>query len=500
MLDRYACLVVPSFPVAAVRRSRPELRGHAVAAVAGSPPAVTVIAADRPALAAGVRPGMTGPEAQARVPGLTLVPQSPACQAAAHAALLDVSLGVSPRVEDGGAGVVCLDLAGLFLLYRDERRLAEDLAARVAEVELPASVAIASTRTAARLAAAVNSLVVIPSGREADTLSPLPITLLAPSDDLSAVFSRWGIHTLGDLAALPDVALIERLGQDGRVLQRRAWGEDVNPFIPYRAQSVVEEAVDLEWPIENAEALAFVLSGVLDRLVARLVARGWALGAIHLTLGLVDRSCKEIPLSLASPLTDVRAVLPLLMQAVRSSPPSAAIERVTARADPAAVRLTQASLFSALLTSPERLAATLARLEALVGREGVGSPAPLDTHRPDAFTVNPFGTWSSGRVEAMPRPTGGRPVELPAPMLRRVRPPLTVDVEAAKDGTPVRILGGPWKSAVRVASGPWRSCGEWWGETGWRREEWDAELASGLVVRLVWDLAQSTWFLDGIYD
>ncbi len=500
MPDRYACLVVPSFPVAAVRRSRPELRGRAVAVVAGNPPAATIVDADRPARAAGIRPGMPGPDAQARVPGLTLVLQSPACQAAAHAALLDLSLGVSPRVEDAGLGVVCLDLAGLSLLHRDEHRFAEDLAALVSEVELPASVAIASTRTAARLAAAVNPLVVIPSGREVDILSPLPIALLAPSDDLSAVLSRWGIHTLGDLAALPDTALIERLGQEGRALQRRARGEDIDPFIPYRAHTAVEEAIDLEWPIENVEALSFVLSGVLDRLVARLVARGWALGAIHLALGLVDRSCQEFPLSLASPLTDGRAVLPLLVQAVRSSPPSAAIERVTARADPAVVRLTQASLFFSLLASPERLGATLARLEALVGRESVGSPAPLDTHRPDAFTVNPFGTRLSVGVEATPRPPCGRPVESSAPILRRFRPPLTVDMETAEDGTPVRILGGPWKSLVRVAAGPWRSSGEWWGETAWQRQEWDAELASGLVARLVYDLTKGTWCVEGIYD
>ena len=122
-----------------------------MAVVAGTPPAVTVVDADPSARANGIRPGMVGPEAHARVHGLSLVPQSPACQDAAHAALLEMSLGVSPRVEDWGPGVVCLHLAGLSRLHRDERDLAEDLAARAAEVELPASVAIASTRTAARL-------------------------------------------------------------------------------------------------------------------------------------------------------------------------------------------------------------------------------------------------------------------------------------------------------------------------------------------------------------
>jgi protein ImuB len=394
---------------------------------------------------------------------------------------------------------VCLDLAGLARLHPDQRRVAEDLVARAEGAGLPASVAIASTRTAARLAAAAHSLIVIPPGREADVLSALPLALLAASDDLFAVLTRWGIRTLGELAALPNAALTERLGVEGRRLQQRARGEDLDPFVPYQPPAVMEETMDLEWPIDNLEALAFVLSGMLDRLIARLTVRGWVLGAVHLRLGLTDRSCRDIPLALASPLADSRAVLALLVQAVRSVSLSAAIERVAVHAEPAAARVAQAALFSASLVSPDQLAATLARLEALVGREHVGSPALVDSHRPDAFVMKPFEGLSPHPVSPAQQERE-TPSGLRMPVLRRLRPPVVLDVETAADGSPRGILGGPWKSVVRVASGPWRSCGQWWGETSWRREEWDAELASGPVIRLVWDLARSKWFLDGIYD
>lgn len=499
MPHRYACLVVPAFPVAAIFRTRPDLRHRSVAVVAGRAPALTVVDADVSTRRAGVVPAMPAAEAQARVPGLTVVPRSPACEASAQAALLDVALGVAPRVENVGAGVVCLDLEGLSRLHPDERRVAEDLAARAEEAGLVASAAIASTRTAARLATAVNSLIVIPPGREADVLSGLPLALLTASDDLVSVLTRWGIRTLGELAALPNAALTERLGVEGRRLQRRARGEDLDPLVPYQPPAVVEETMDLEWPIDNLEALGFVLRGMLDRLVARLTVCGWLLGAVHLRLGSTDRSCRDIPLSLAAPLADSRAVLPLLVQAVRSAPVSAAIERVVIQAEPAAPRLAQAALFSASLVSPDQLAATLARLEALVGREHVGSPALVDSHRPDAFVMKPFEGLSSHPVSPAQRERETSP-GLGRPVLRRLRPPVALDVETATDGSPRGILSGPWKSAVRVASGPWRSCGEWWGETSWRREEWDAELAGGSVIRLVWDLAQRTWCVEGIYD
>jgi protein ImuB len=377
--------------------------------------------------------------------------------------------------------------------------VAEDLVARAAGAGLPASVAIASTRTAARLAAAAHSLIVIPPGREVDVLSALPLALLAASDDLFAVLTRWGIRTLGELAALPNAALTERLGVEGRRLQQRARGEDLDPFVPYQPPAVMEETMDLEWPIDNLEALAFVLSGMLDRLIARLTVRGWLLGAVHLRLGLTDRSCRDIPLALASPLADSRAVLALLVQAVRSVSLSAAIERVVVQAEPVAARVAQAALFSASLVSPDQLAATLARLEALVGREHVGSPALVDSHRPDAFVMKPFEGLSPHPVSPAQQERE-TPSGLRMPVLRRLRPPVVLDVETAADGSPRGILGGPWKSVVRVVSGPWRSCGEWWGETSWRREEWDAELAGGPVIRLVWDLARRSWSIEGIYD
>jgi protein ImuB len=446
MSGRYACLIVPSFPVAALRHS----------------------------------------------------PHDSSKPSVADSALLDLALSLSPRVEDGGAGRVCLDLEGLNGLHPDERRLAEDLAERAKGIGLAASVAIASTRTAAWVAALTTPLTVVPRGHEAAFLAAFPVDVLHPPEGIASVLARWGIRTLGELASLPDAALIERLGEDGRRLQRRAQGEDLDPFIPYRPPSVVEEGADLDWPIETVDALAFVVSGILDRLVTRLTCRGWALGAVRLALGLADRSSKDYALALASPLSEGRAVLPLLLQQVRSSPPEAPVERITVRADPAAARVSQSGLFSASRVSPEQWAATLVRLEALVGREGVGSPMPLDLHRPDAFTMRPFGETQRG-TEASPAVSAGA-ISPSAPVLRRCRPPREIDVETSLDGVPSRILGGPWAGRLRTISGPWRISGDWWTDAAWRREEWDAELQGGRVVRMVFDLTRRAWRIEGVYD
>ena len=58
-------------------------------------------------------------------------------------------------------------------------------------------------------------------------------------------------------------------------------------------------------------------------------------------------------------------------------------------------------------------------------------------------------------------------------------------------GAPVRVV---------TCAGPWRITGEWWDAHPWARDEWDVELADGLVCRLARDRIQGHWYLDGVYD
>ena len=91
---------------------------------------------------------------------------------------------------------------------------------------------------------------------------------------LLPVVQRWGIRTLGELAALPANELFSRLGHGGLELQRIARGEDSRPFVPEPAVERFEETVALEWPVEGLEPLSFVLGRVLEPLCAHLNMRG----------------------------------------------------------------------------------------------------------------------------------------------------------------------------------------------------------------------------------
>ena len=108
-MSRFACLWVECFVAAAVERSEPALRAAPLAVVAPAPSVTRVVDANPAAREYGVRAGVTETEARARCPTLVSRPFVREHVAAARHALLEAALGVSPRVEDAGAGLVYVD-------------------------------------------------------------------------------------------------------------------------------------------------------------------------------------------------------------------------------------------------------------------------------------------------------------------------------------------------------------------------------------------------------
>src|SRR5688572_6991298 len=230
-----------------------------------------------------------------------------AAEGSSPEALLAVAQEFSPRVDavslDRAFEVreIVLDLNGLARLFGDARTIAEELRRTAADRGLQIRVAIAGTRTAARLMVRHRAgLSIIEPGTEAAALASLPITLLPAltndsnvpnvpnaSNDLIATFRRWGLRTLGELAALPSDDLAARLGQDGVRWQRLARGEDIAPLVPAVPEERFEQSLDLEWPIEELEPLAFVLGRLLDPLEAHLERRGRGAAVLHVRLFLV---------------------------------------------------------------------------------------------------------------------------------------------------------------------------------------------------------------------
>lgn len=491
-----ACVRVPWFAAAAVVRCEPALAERPLVVVRGRPPAADVVEANAAARACGVVPGMTEGQARARCPDLVRRPASEVVEASARQALLGAALAISPRVEDGGPGIVYVELAGLERLFGDAVAIGERLVRAARAVGLEARVGVASTRTAARVASHGSARVtVVPPGRERAMLAAAPLDVLALPPDLLATLARWGIRDLGGLAALPRAGLATRLGPRGLAAQDLARGVDRKPFRPWTPPPFWEEARDLDWEVTDWPTLLPVVRGVVERLTARLDAAHLAADGVELRLGLASGARDERAIALAHPTRDPEVVLTLVRRDLEARPPAAPVVAVAVSARPVRPRPTQAGLGQPPAPLERNLAALLGRLVRLVGPEHVGAAVVEDSHRPDAVRLAPFAPPGA----APAADDAGGPADQGPLAFRRLRPPRAVPV-VSRAGRPVQVAWGGRLTAVTAWAGPWRLSGEWWDTDGWAREEWDVLLADGTLCRLAYDPVASVWRLDGVYD
>ncbi len=538
---RAACLLAPDLPVAAELRAQPELVGRPLAVVSEPGPRAVVLAASPAAARAGVRAGDALAHARSVCAELCVRVASPAREHAARATLLDVALSVAPRAAlapprsagpRAGEAVVHLDVSGTGRVFASEAALADTLATRAAALGVPAVVAVASTRAVAELVAndivscrghgagdgerggeRGNATRVLAPGAETAFLAPLPVDRLDLDDALAATLTRFGIRRTGALLALPPAALSTRLGAEAAALLATLRGDGNEPLLPAPRDTRLEEAVDLDAPIDRLEPLGFVLHGLLSRLLARLAVRHLACAELELTLrlsaapdGTTGRGgCDVRRLRLAAPAGEPRLWLRRVQTALATDPPPAAIEGCALAAEGVPFRHDQLDLFRPSGPAPAALGALLAELEALCGPERIGAPRVPDDPRPGAFALTPFAPESgspSSRTSS-PRTTVRADADAFPPRslaVRALRPPLPAEVRI-RAGQPIWLRSALAHGDVVSCAGPWRATGGWWSED--RRfafDSFDVATTDGLLVRLRYDHVRRRWEIDALYD
>jgi len=552
----FACIFIPDFPAQAIICFEPELRVCPVAVLTGRPPLEKVMTLNEQARQLGVDVGATKSQLEAWE-NLVLRPRSESQETSAHATLLDCAQSFSPEVEDTSRGIVLLNLAGLAPLLGPQPKIARDLMQRISQLGLEANIAVASNPDAALLAArGFAGVTLIPEGREAERLGDLPVDVLLESfssDPEEAArwvetFDRWGIRKLRALAALPEVPVSERLGQQGLRLQKLARGAAARKLRVLEPRLIFAESVDLEYPIMLLEPLAFLLNSMLEQVCARLRARALATQELRLELELATTQSNDgelctstvardvtrnfirpfiRTLRLPMPMLDAKVFLKLLQLDLQAHPPGAPIVKIHLSVEPARPRALQSGLFQPVFPEPEKLELTLARIAGIVGDNRVGTVELLDTHREGAFAVRHFAPLECSAESTLlnkAKPSRKQNKSMSMPVLennkleenvqeqmsavialRLFRPPLVVSI-TLREAKPVRmrcLQREDIAGEIIWTAGPWRSSGDWSEQEGWAREEWDIALSaqSGLVLyRLVQDKFSGKWFLEGTYD
>ena len=261
--SRIACLFLPALPLQALLRSQPEILGTAVAVIdaedKSSGGRAVILAATAAARAKGVHVGQTLVQAQALCSPLTVQAVTEAQQAAASDALYDVASAFSAAIERDQAWVLC-EVGDLGQLFESEEALLTALAAHAQTVGLRPNLAISDHKSVAlQVARCRSGGVLVPSGREREALSRLPLSALGLVPAQAVLLDKWGLSTVGEFAALPRAQLASRLGLAGQKLHRLACGQDDTPLSVTAPPPQLHEAQQLEDEVDNLEPLAFVL-------------------------------------------------------------------------------------------------------------------------------------------------------------------------------------------------------------------------------------------------
>jgi protein ImuB len=539
----FAAIYIPDFMVQAAVRAESGLRGVALALVDGAPPVWNVTAANKAAFRAGVELGMARPLAE-QCKGVRVRPRSRVQEKATHAALLDLSWSVSPRVEDTAPDTIVIDLAGLSSLFGSDENITTELVNRVFAFGLTAHVAVASNiEVAIHAARGFSGITLISPGEESKRLGCLPVSVFGPCAEVLETLELWGVRTCGALAALPVLQLSERLGQEGVQLHEWSRGAHVRSMVLAEVATHFEEEMELEDSVEELEPLAFLLGRLLDQLCLRLTARSLAVCAIHVKFDLDPCGTRELQvrndnsrrrkksstyektLTLPVPMRNSKMLLNLLRLQLQGDPPAAPIQKIFMTAEPARPRAIQTGLFLPASPEVEKLELTIARLASLVGDSNIGSPKLIDTYRPDEFRMDRFAPSQEepsvrrrkkGSKEANQTALSKDPaMEKPTIGFRIFRPPLAASVQL-QEGRPRNVLILGTRGEVTVASGPWRTSGDWWREDTWRQDEWDLEIIFEIpdigqekspasrpqhgLYRFYFNSTDQKWFVRGIYD
>ncbi len=399
--------------------------------------------------------------------------------------------------EENGADGFFLDIAGAAHLFGGEDKLLADLSSRLEKnFGLPARLAVADTPgmawALARFAASPASLrsagtdeyVILPSGKEARALTPLPIEALRLSPDTCRALRRLGFKTVGALLDKPRAPFAARFPAE--LLQRidQALGRIEEPLRPIVAPPVYHTLRYLLEPVFTQDAIVALARRHMQTLAQVLMRDDVGARGLRLSLYRVDGGVATIDIALTLPSRDVAHLVRLIDLKLETL---AAAEDAGFGFEAVGLAVTHAERMVAqqnelIASAPaygrgsddvEDCALLVDTLRQRLGPASVRSFEPVASHLPErAEKLSPITiSFSSAigelRMGKLREGTNGaavwpEPEETTRPLLLLPQAEPTEVMALIPDGPPRRFRWRGITYEVAGAQGPERIGAEWW--------------------------------------
>ncbi len=492
----------------------------------GDPVAVmeaNVVAATSPAArATGVAAGQRRREAEALCAGLLTPCRDRTAEARAFEPVVAALGQVTPLVEVVRPGLCAFGARGPARYFGGEQSLICRVAEAVGkagpgEAGPAVGIGVAEGYLAAALAARGGEAV--PAAATRAFLAPFPVSVLG-QPKLATLLGRLGIHTLGDLARLPEPAVLSRFGPKGRWAHGMARGEDARLLAAGRPADPIVAEIVFDPPAERSDTAAFAARSLAADLVLRLDGADMACTRLRIEVETEHGESlvrlwrgEEQQLDEEQMVARVRWQLDgWLSGSGTDPPPTAGIARLCLAADETVpARSRQLGFWGGRSDRDRRAARGADRVLGMLGDRSVFTGMVQGGRYPDERVA--LLAW--GEQSTVERPDVGLPwpgrLPAPAPGLVHAEPvpirlcdpgggTVTVDGRGQVSSEPRRlsIRQGRWVEVVSWA-GPWLADQRWWDASdGHRRAR--LQLVTGNGVAHLCFVEKGRWWLEGTYD
>ncbi len=332
--DIAVCVWIPLFPLRCEEQRRPELTATPTAILAADNTRQLWLVSSR-ARRFGVKPTMTVSQAVGLCPTLTLCEPDPVYYDERFATLLSALHDVSPVVEPVELGRVFVGVDGLDRLYGPPERQIQAIVNRVAAKRRAyESLRIGWGRGkfvawVAATRAKPNAPVIVADHERTEFLSAQPVATLQIDADTHRLLRQLGLTQLGDVARLPEAALVSQFGKEGRRIWRLASGVTTSPVVGREVPNPIVATLDFPNPVADRAMLSHSITRLIERALRHPRRVGWRVQHVRVSADLEQGASWMASATLQDPSADVGHIAAPLEARVEQAPPTGAVERLT---------------------------------------------------------------------------------------------------------------------------------------------------------------------------
>jgi protein ImuB len=411
---------------------------------------------------AGLYPGLGLADARAICPQLATAPAEPEKDAASLLALARWAGRYSPSLNVDGDDGLWLDVSGVPHLFGGAQALLDDMAQHFAKLGFTARLALAETLGGAHALARYGrvSPLIVPQGKIAEALAPLPVEALRLAEEIVRLLKRLGLKRIGQLYDLPRASLERRFHSRETVeavLSRldQALGRREEPRSPLLPAPDYAARLPFPEPLITHEGIVAGLDHLAGKLSEALALSNRGARRLHLAIYRADGTSAVVEAGLSAPSSDPSHLARLFTDRVEAIDVGFGVDLMVLAALETEPLLPAQSTF-ARREGREHQEPLIDLLASRLGGAAVRRLVSFASHLPERAqnTLSALSGSASWPEQGMSKP--------PRPCLLLAEPePLDVLAEIP-EGPPARFT---WRRVTRrvvKAEGPERIAPEWW--------------------------------------